>query len=72
MSEIAQIILAVGAALAAVLYALNGPLATVLNRGAAQQPAKQHGAISRREWWLVAALGMSALSGLGNVLSRVL
>jgi hypothetical protein len=72
MSEIAQIILAVGSALALVLFAANGPLATVLNRGSDNRLPNVQGGLSRREWWMVAIACSSAVSAFLTLLGRVL
>lgn len=72
MSETAQIILALGAALAVILFALNGPLATVLNRGSSQRLPVTQVRLTRREWWLLAVACVSAASGIIALLNRLL
>lgn len=71
MSETAQIILALGAALAAVLFAVNGPLATVLNRGASPRPPSTRAKLTRREWWLVISGCVAALPGIVTLLEHL-
>jgi hypothetical protein len=72
MNEAAQIILAVGASLAVILFALNGPLSTVLNRGNSPRRSVAQVTLSRREWCLLALAFLSAVPSVVGLLSRLI
>jgi hypothetical protein len=71
MSETAQIILALGASLALVLAALQGNLAVILNRNRSLEKRTPQDRSLLRQRWLLAVVTVSALSGLLNLLSRL-
>jgi len=71
MDETAQIILATGIALGIILFALKGNLAVILARGERKASAAVDRSVLRERWLLVIVCG-SALSGLFNLLARLM
>lgn len=72
MSEVAQIILAVGVALGIVLFALQGNLSLVLGRSRLKAGIPPGSGSIRRERWLLAIVCVSAVSGFFNLLRSIL
>lgn len=67
MNGTAEIILATGGAIALVLFALNGPLHTVINRGARRPPTRASQPLTTKQLTLLLSAVASA-AGLATVI----